>query len=976
MIGGWSQDASDIDFAVARLNTDGTLDSSFGGGDGIATTPIGTATDWATGMTLQADGKIVLAGYSQTGTDRDIAVVRYNADGSLDTSFGGGDGIVLTSLGTDLDRAFQVTQQSDGKLIVVGQTDSKTIVLRYNTDGTLDSTFASSGVYEIDLADGDESARSVSIDSDDKIVVFGQATIESNQQLTLIRLNADGTPDTGFDSFNNDRPTYTENGTPVVLDGTVEVFDAELSDSDNFDGSTLTLARNLGPHSDDVYSAVVAGTLNALTEGGSLVVDSTTIGTVTTNSAGTLVLTFNSNATNALVNSAMQQIAYSSSSEAPPASVQIDWTFNDGNTADAQGTGPAEATIGSTTVNITAVNDAPVADTIEATELAYSETDGSVIITNTISFTDVDDTHIELASVRITSGFVSGEDILVFKDQNGIQGTYFSSIGLLRLTGTATLEEYETAIRSVTYGNTSEAPVTTTRTVSFSVNDGDATSNTLTRDIAITAVNDGPAFDLLDDLSLLTLGAVSDEAQAVLHQPDGKIIVVGSSNSGTSNDLLLLRFNTDGSLDTTFGGGDGFVTTDFSGGDDFWNDVQLDSNGKILAAGYVTDGGREKVAIARYNTDGTLDLTYGGGDGIATIEGISFPLFANSLAIQVDGEAIIAGTGANSGDFFMIAARFDTDGVRDPNFGNGGGLATFGLQFGIEQLDGIEIQTDGKILLAGRSGLSGSETFTLLRLETDGSLDTTFGGGDGEVTTPIGLTSGAATSLVFQSDQKIVLVGYVESGSERDIALVRYNTDGTLDTTFGGGDGIVTTELGSAEDDAYDVVQQPLDGKLIVVGKTATATVVLRYNTDGSLDTSFATGGVYEIGLGTADEQGFGVSIDENQKIVVVGSARSDAGDQLTILRLNNDGTRDTSLDVNDNDGPTFIEDGPAVILDADVEIFDAELSDVDNFDGSSLTLTRDGGANSEDILSFEDGPAITLSGGELFKNSAVSREF
>ena len=398
LIGGWSQDADGIDFTVARLNTDGTLDSSFGGGDGIATTPIGTATDWATGMTLQADGRIVLTGYSQTGTDRDIAVVRYNADGSLDTSFGGGDGIVVTSLGTGLDQAYQVATQSDGKLIVVGQTASATVVLRYNTDGTLDSTFADSGVHELDLADGDESARGVSIDPDDKIVVFGQAMLDANQQLTLVRLNADGSPDTGFDSFNNDRPTYTENGTPVVLDGTVEVFDAELSDGDNFDGSTLTLVRNLGPHSDDVYSAAVAGTLNALTEGGSLVVDSTTIGTITTNSAGTLVLTFNSNATNALVNSAMQQIAYSNSSEAPPASVQIDWTFNDGNTADAQGTGPSESAIGSTTVDIIAVNDAPVISDGPDTSTLL-ETNAGLTDNGTLTVTDADETDTVTASV-------------------------------------------------------------------------------------------------------------------------------------------------------------------------------------------------------------------------------------------------------------------------------------------------------------------------------------------------------------------------------------------------------------------------------------------------------------------------------------------------------------------------------------------------------------------------------------------------
>ncbi|MDH3739360.1 MAG: DUF4347 domain-containing protein, partial [Alphaproteobacteria bacterium] len=150
-------------------------------------------------------------------------------------------------------------------------------------------------------------------------------------------------------------PTFVENDVPVVLDSDVTVFDSELSAADNFDGATLTLVRNGGANAEDVFSAT--GTLSGLTESGSLVVGGTTIGTVTTNSAGTLVLTFNSNATNALVNSAMQQIAYSNSSSTPPASVQIDWTFDDGNSG-AQGSGGALQATGSTTVNIT--NVAPV----------------------------------------------------------------------------------------------------------------------------------------------------------------------------------------------------------------------------------------------------------------------------------------------------------------------------------------------------------------------------------------------------------------------------------------------------------------------------------------------------------------------------------------------------------------------------------------------------------------------------------------
>ena len=106
-------------------------------------------------------------------------------------------------------------------------------------------------------------------------------------------------------------------------------------------------------------------------------------------------------------------------------------------------------------------------------------------------------------------------------------------------------------------------------------------------------------------------------------------------------------------------------------------------------------------------------------------------MLGTSLAIQADDQAIVAGFGLNSGDFFQIAVRFDTNGEPDLTFGTGGGAATFGLALGIDILEAVEVQADGKILLAGRSGESGSENFTLLRLEANGDLDTTFGGGDG-----------------------------------------------------------------------------------------------------------------------------------------------------------------------------------------------------------------------------------------------------
>ena len=151
-------------------------------------------------------------------------------------------------------------------------------------------------------------------------------------------------------------------------------FLTQNSTLSNFSGATLTLNRNGGASAQDLFSAT--GTLSTLTQGGNLVVGGTTIGTVTTNSSGTLVLTFNSSATKTLVETAMRQIAYSNSSDAPTSSVQVNWTLNDGNTG-AQGTGGAQSVTGSVTVNITAVNDAPVLTVVSPNLTSITETSNS-----------------------------------------------------------------------------------------------------------------------------------------------------------------------------------------------------------------------------------------------------------------------------------------------------------------------------------------------------------------------------------------------------------------------------------------------------------------------------------------------------------------------------------------------------------------------------------------------------------------------
>ncbi|ABL66310.1 FG-GAP-like repeat-containing protein [Chlorobium phaeobacteroides] len=350
-------------FALIRYNPDGSLDSSFSD-DGKVTTDFSGGDDGRS-VIVQSDGKILVAGSS----NGDFAIVRYNADGSLDADFGSG-GKLTTDFSGGYDDGRSVTLQSDGKILLAGSVEISSQydfgIARYNSDGTLDTTFSDDGKVNTDINGGTyDVATNVKVQSDGKIIVSGVSCKEggSGTDFALVRYNADGTLDASFGSANmrntlNGWTEFTEYGIPVVLDSNVQIYDAELAVADNYNGATLILMRNGGANDEDQFSALSGGTLNALTESGDLVIESTTIGTVTRNSGGFLELNFNSNATQSLVNSALQQIAYSNGSQYPPVYVEVEWVFYDGNT-DNQGAGGALGVTGSTTVHIIDIPELP-----------------------------------------------------------------------------------------------------------------------------------------------------------------------------------------------------------------------------------------------------------------------------------------------------------------------------------------------------------------------------------------------------------------------------------------------------------------------------------------------------------------------------------------------------------------------------------------------------------------------------------------
>ncbi|MCP4253896.1 MAG: DUF4347 domain-containing protein, partial [Candidatus Scalindua sp.] len=397
VMAGYGEGVSNKDFMLMRSNTDGTLDTDFGT-NGITITPMAAGHDYIHDVMVLDDGRILVAGEA----NYDFALALYDSNGDLDTSFGGGDGKVTTAFSAGVDGGYSVTVQDDGMVLVAGYSNSHNgfVLFRFDANGAEDTSFGTNGLVTTDI--GSESlkdkAYSVTVQSDGKILVAGDDFIDSNNtNFTLVRYNADGSLDTTFDAVNtlDGTPTYTEGGSAVVLDSNVQISDTELDALGNYNGASLTLVRNGGANASDQYSET--GTLSALTESGNLVVGGTTIGTVTTNSGGTLVLTFNSSATSTLINSAMQQIAYSNSSDAPSSSVQIDWSFDDGNSG-SQGTGGALQATGSTTVSITAVNDVPTAS---ANTVTTNEDTTYTFTASDFSFSDVDgDT---MASIKVTT---------------------------------------------------------------------------------------------------------------------------------------------------------------------------------------------------------------------------------------------------------------------------------------------------------------------------------------------------------------------------------------------------------------------------------------------------------------------------------------------------------------------------------------------------------------------------------------------
>ena len=357
-----------------------------------------------------------------------------------------------------------------------------------------------------------------------------------------------------------------------------------------------------------------------------------------------------------------------------------------------------------------------------------------------------------------------------------------------------------------------------------------------------------------DGKRTISFGGV-DAANVVLIQPNGRIVVAGSTaKEATAPDrFCVARLRSNGVLDTAFGsGGKRVISFGGSGLGESVFGAALQPDGKIVLAG----GSDLRAAVARLNPNGSLDTTFS-GDGKKTFNWRPHDFSrAQAVLVRPDGKLVVAGfSGPEGGD--IEVGRLKANGALDTAFGTGGkaGVDFGGTEFGFAAAR----QADGRIVVAGRSSPGGA---VVARLRANGTLDPDFDG-DGRLMLPGG---GEARAVLVQPDNKIVVTG--NPGLSEVVTVTRLNPDGSPDTTFDG-DGTATIDFGPVGEPASSAVLQP-DGKIVVAGSAQAGVAVARLNANGSPDATFGAAGKATVDFG-ADAAGRAVALQPNGRIVAAG---------------------------------------------------------------------------------------------------------
>lgn len=409
-------------------------------------------------------------------------------------------------------------------------------------------------------------------------------------------------------------------------------------------------------------------------------------------------------------------------------------------------------------------------------------------------------------------------------------------------------------------------------------------------------------------------GSADNQCNALAIQPDGKIISGGYSWDGSMSAFALMRFTSDGSPDDSFGD-NGKVTTQVGTYDDI-RSIALQSDGRIIAFGYSDDGENMDFALTRYLLDGNLDETFGKGGKVTTdVSMVDYPW---SVLIQPDGKIIAAGythSATTAQDFLLI--RHLSNGEIDKSFGDDGIVIT-DFEGRPDVLNKILLQPDGKIVAIGSASTERGYIFGITRYDSDGFLDTTFGK-EGKVT---GYYQNTIHNILLtgalQPDGKIIAGGWLCNNPTRfdqafaDMVLVRYNADGSLDTSFAG-TGMRVVDIGDADNcHAIEIFDA---GQIVAAGNTGSRPdskhAIIRLNNNGTLDESFADKGKLITDFSGGDDVLTEMMLQSDGRIVTAGYSISQSQKNFTLARY----VHTTVMDVEENffSGNILISPNPVV---------------------------------------------------------------
>lgn len=438
---------------------------------------------------------------------------------------------------------------------------------------------------------------------------------------------------------------------------------------------------------------------------------------------------------------------------------------------------------------------------------------------------------------------------------------------------------------------------------------------------------------------IVTFPGQTSEGSAVAVYPDGNILASGRVGSN----FAVLRFSKNGTLDTSFNGtGKSFAS--FSGSVSYPTSMAVGSNGQVILAGYSNGNGGPSFAVARFDEDG-----FNISSEVINVLGM-----AEGVAIQPDGKFVIVG---NNGSSFT-AVRFTAAGGLDNSFDSDGRVG-FALHYG-SNASGVAVQADGKIVMAGKiRPTQNTDAFMVMRLNPNGSLDTSFAG-TGYVATPVGTAAAYGKTVTIAPDGKLVIAGHAAGlgGDGIDYAVVRYNPNGTLDTSFNG-TGKAIASVGQFDVTMAATLQS--DGKILVGG----ASGMVRFTSGGIPDSSFGQGGK----VGTPDYNVNGIAMQPDGQILTAGAdgtgillARYHSGLQQGLVVEQPEGTKLSTGDTQARDFGTVIPGQTAALV---ITIRNQGLPPA--LTGLAVTKTTDGNPADYTIgplgaVSLADGESTTFS--------------